>query len=70
MKYNELSKEDRKFLGDIAYFWRQKGDIERYTHFDLERLRKLDPIMHTHWVNYKVAMSMLDSRSKEYDENV
>lgn len=61
-----MKEEDKEFLQDISYFWKFKGDIERFTGYDLERLKKLDPIFAQHWVNYKVAMSMLNSKADEY----
>lgn len=57
--------EKKEFLNEVANFWRYKGNMERYTSFDNEKLREADTILQAHWVNYKVAISMLDSRVAE-----
>jgi hypothetical protein len=63
----KLSTEDKEFLKECSWFWQNKGDIERYIGFDREKLRRLDPILHAHWINYKVAISMLNSRATEIE---
>lgn len=48
----------------IAYFWKEKGDPERYVGFDRERLAKLDPPFYFAWVQYQVAKAAVDAMAE------
>lgn len=61
-----MKEEDKQFLQDISYFWKFKGDAERFTGFDLERFQKLDPVFAQQWIDYKVTISMLNSKADKY----
>jgi len=55
-----MNEQDKIFLDDMAYFWRNKKDMERCTSFDRDRLFKLDPMLLLAWDNYCLAKTTLN----------
>jgi hypothetical protein len=63
-----MNEKDKRFLQDCCYFWLEKGDMERFTGFDMERLRKLDPMLAERWKNYQTAVELLNIRATDIEE--
>jgi len=45
----------------IAYFWEEKGDLERWCDFDREYMAKEFPAVLKAWDNYKANLLVLDA---------
>lgn len=51
-----MSEEERaEFLGNIYYFWSEKGDIERFVGYTPEKLIEADPVLASAYEQYKLA---------------
>lgn len=53
-------EEKAEFLSNIAYFWHEKGDMERYTGFSMEKLREAAPALADAYERYKSADETLN----------
>ena len=53
--------EDDEMLATIRYFWETKGDIERWSSFDREKVAKRFPEIIKAWDDYKTAERMLSA---------
>lgn len=58
---------NNQYLSDLKYFWKEKGDLERYSDFDLERLKKLDPKIFKAWITYKETKELLTNLFEQYE---
>lgn len=47
--------EKHRFLSDIQYFWQEKGDIERYVGFSMEKLKEADPVLASAYERLKLS---------------
>jgi len=61
MEKEYTKEQNNEFLSQCCYFWKYKGDMTNYCNFDLERLRKLHPVLYTAWNQYTFAEKMLDA---------
>lgn len=56
-----MSEEDKaRFVSDCKYFWNEKGDMERYIDFSIEKLREADPALAFVYEQYKNAEEALN----------
>lgn len=56
----EIKKDDKQYMEDIKYFWEEKGDIERLSWFNLNKLKELDWRVANAYMNYIQAKETLD----------
>lgn len=56
-------EEYYEHLSMIKYFWDEKGDIERYCHFEevKPRLKENNPEIWEAWKKYKKSLKILNS---------
>jgi hypothetical protein len=50
------NEENEQFLTDVRYFWFEKGDVERFTGFSMERFREADPVLATAYEQMKLSI--------------
>lgn len=55
-----MTQEDISFLDNCCFFWKEKGNMERYTGFDAQRLLSLDPQLYLMWQQYKTSVANLN----------
>lgn len=55
-------------MSDIYYFWFEKGDIERYIGYSLEKLREADPILADAYEDYKRATEIFSRLLKGIED--
>jgi len=48
-------------IRSISYFWDDKEDLERWTDFDREHLRREFPAVLKAWDDYKASRQVLDA---------
>lgn len=53
-------EEKAEFISQCKYFWREKGEMERYVDFSLEKLREADPALAFIYHQYKNAEETLN----------
>ena len=49
------------YARSIGYFWKEKGDIERFTSFDRKYLAREFPEVLKAWDDYKASRRVLDA---------
>ncbi len=54
-----MDREDT--AGTLAYFWEDKGDLERWAGFDREHLAREFPAVLKAWDDYKACRSVMDA---------
>ena len=54
-----MDREDA--INMLAYFWEEKGDLERWTDFDREHLARDFPAVLKAWDDYKTSRLVLDA---------
>lgn len=51
-----MSDEEKlEFISDCRYFYFEKGEMERYCDFSIERLREADPVLADAYESLKLA---------------
>lgn len=50
-----MNEEDEQMLDTLRYYWETKGDIERGSSFDREKVAKRFPEIIKAWDDYKTA---------------
>jgi hypothetical protein len=58
-------EEKAYFVSQCKYFWNEKGEMERYVDFSIEKLREADPALAFVYEQYKNAETAL-TRLLEY----
>lgn len=61
-----MPQSDKEYLDVLKYFHEEKGDMTRYTHFDVERLKQADPLLYELRFKYILAKNLLDSYFKNH----
>ncbi len=62
-----MSEEEKaEFLSDVAYFWHEKGDMERYIDFSIEKLREAAPELADAYERYQSAEVTLNLMIEKY----
>ena len=62
-----MSEEEKaEFLGNISYFWHEKGDMERYIGFSIEKLREASPMLADAYERYQSAEATLNLMIEQY----
>lgn len=57
-----MNDEDRGSMArNLAYFWQDKDDLERYTGFDRDVLAREFPAVLKAWDDYKASRLVLDA---------
>jgi hypothetical protein len=54
-----MDREDA--INMLAYFWEEKGDLERWCDFDREHLAREFPAVLKAWDDYKTSRLVLDA---------
>lgn len=49
------SEYDKDFMGNIQYFWQEKGDVERFAGLNPQDFQRIDPECYQLWEAYKLA---------------
>lgn len=51
-----MSEEQKaQFLSDCRYFYNEKGEMERYSGFSMEKLEEADPVLASAYKQLKLA---------------
>ncbi len=50
-----------EMLDSLAYFWGEKGDIERWSGFDREKIAAQYPEVLKAWDDYKASRKVMDA---------
>lgn len=53
--------EREEMLNMITYFWQEKGNLERWTGFDREKIAAEFPEVLKAWDDYKTAGKVMDA---------
>lgn len=53
-------EEKLEYISNISYFWKEKGDIERFCDYSPEKLREASPIIADAYERYQLAVETLD----------
>ena len=64
----EYEDSDQQFLDMLRYFHEAKGDITRYTEWDEERFKRLDPAAHAAWVDLARAEKLFNRLMRSLGE--
>lgn len=48
-------EEKQQFLSDCRYFYNEKGEMERYVDFSMEKLEEADPVLASAYKQLKLA---------------
>jgi hypothetical protein len=48
-------QEQAEFLSNCKYFYREKGEMERYADFSIEKLEEADPVLAHAYKQLKLA---------------
>ena len=51
----------------LGYFWSEKGDIERWTGFDREMLRREFPAVLKAWDDYQASRAVMDAVMRDLE---
>lgn len=63
-----MSEEEKlEFISNIKYYWNEKGDIERYRDFSIDKLKEASTVLADAYERYKSATDTLH-RLLSYDE--
>jgi hypothetical protein len=54
---NEMDREEA--IDMLAYFWEEKGDMERWCDFDRDYLAREFPVVLKAWEDYKISRLVL-----------
>jgi hypothetical protein len=55
-----MNKSRRYKLDMLSYFWEEKGNMERWVHFNREDMKKDFPELLKVWDDYNAAKRMID----------
>jgi hypothetical protein len=51
-----MSEEEKlDYISNIIYFWKEKGDIERFIGYSPDKLREADPVLANAYEQYRLA---------------
>ena len=48
-------EEKQQFISDCRYFYNEKGEMERYVDFSMEKLEEADPVFASAYKQLKLA---------------
>ena len=60
-------EEKAEFLSNVSYFWHEKGEIERYSGFSIEKLKEAAPELATAYELQQNATKVFESVMDRYD---
>lgn len=49
-----------EYISNIRYFWREKGDIERFADYNIDKLREADPTIADAYERYISATETIN----------
>lgn len=56
-----MSEEEKlEFIGNVKYFWNEKGDLDRLSGFTIEKLEEADPVVASAYKQYLLAEQTLN----------
>lgn len=53
-------EEKKEYISNIKYFWNEKGDIERFVNYSMEKLEEADPVIANAYKQYLLAEKTLN----------
>ena len=54
------SEEKEEFLSNCRYFYYEKGEMERYVEFSMEKLEEADPVLANAYRQFKLFQNNLE----------
>lgn len=65
----ELTEDD---INNLKYFWEEKGDIERYVHFEelKPQIQEQFPELLKAWSDYKTSIKIMDAVIKSIQDTI